>query len=47
MTWLACWSVFWFAVWGLAPFVIAYWRRDIVSLVADCIAEGIKRSTKP
>ena len=28
----------------LGPLVIAWWRTELVNLVADCIAEGIRRS---
>jgi hypothetical protein len=33
-----------FVLLGLAPFAVWAWRRELVNLVADCIAEGIRRS---
>lgn len=39
-------SVIWFA---LVPVFVWLWRKEIVGLVSDCIAEGIRkaRTTEP
>ncbi|WP_287430456.1 hypothetical protein [Sphingobium sp.] len=31
----------------IAPIGIWLWRKEIVNLVSDCIAEGIRKSKEP